>query len=332
MTTSFKYVTTLAGSSVVICLIAFCINIFFDPLWHINGNQLESLNYMFDERLSKTNQYVKQRSTHRYNCIIFGSSRTTLLNESLLDKTYQCFNFSFSGGRIKEFVAYAKWLKSRGENPTYIILGIDDFNFVQLDTDLNIPEFIKTDSEPPSIFKNYFSLDALDMSFRLFTKNENDPRIYDHEFLGTVIQNPPTYHPTISTHQEILYPHVVNDYQELREIFPDSVFIGYIPPISSWITASKSQEELVFILRSVYTISSFFDVMYDFSIPSAVTSNPDNTFDGSHYFPIIQKEIVKRINGQSMEFGLSVKTLSKETYIQTYQTKVREFHKTLNRS
>ena len=330
MTQSMKYLTLLLCNSMAICLTAFGINMFFDPLWYVNGNQLEGLNYMFDERLSKTNQYVKRRSSHDYNCMIFGSSRTTLLNESRLDEPYRCFNFSFSGGRIKEFVAYAKWLKNRGENPDFIILGIDDFNFVQLEEELNIPDFIKTNSDPPSIFYNYFSLDALSMSIRLASHAEYNPKIYDQEFLGTVQQDPPKYHPTLTTNQQTIQKHVVNDYQELREIFPHATFIGYIPPISSWITASKSQEELDFFLHSVYTMSNFFDKIYDFSIPNAVTSGPENTYDGSHYFPFIQNKIAKSINGEPMEFGIQVKNFPEEAYTEIYQEKVRQFLASLN--
>ena len=156
MTEHIRYFALLVGSSIGLCLIVFCINVFFDPLWYITGNQLEDLNYMFNERLSKTNQFIKRRSPQTYNCIIFGSSRTILLNESRLEAPYRCFNFSFSGGRIQEFVAFAKWLKKRGEQPEYVILGIDDFNFVELDTEHNIPKFVTHHSDPPNIFYSYF--------------------------------------------------------------------------------------------------------------------------------------------------------------------------------
>ena len=303
----------------------FCINLLFDPLWYRSGNQLEGLNYMFDERLSKTNQYLKRHSSHDYNCIIFGSSRTTLLNESLLSDPYRCFNFSFSGGRIQEFLAYAKWLKNKGLNPDFVILGIDDFNFFQSSKELNIPDFVKNNSEPPSIFFSYFSLDALDMSFRLFLHAGSDPRIYDKEFLGDVVKSPPKYRPTLRKKKQTHPRHAVHDYQDLREVFPHSVFIGYIPPVSSWVTASKSQEELAFFLQSVFTISSFLDAMYDFSIPSDVTKNPENTFDGSHYFPFIQRKITKSLNDGEMEFGLDVKKFSRKGYIQSYHEQVKKF-------
>ena len=330
MTQSRKYLTVLFGCAITICLAVFGVNLFFDPLWYNNGNQLDGLNYMFNERLSKTNQYLKRASSHDYNCIIFGSSRTTLFNESLLDSRYRCYNFSFSGGRIEEFIAWAKWLKNKGENPKYVILGIDDFNFVELDTELNIPDFIKYHTNPPNIFYSYFSLDALDMSFRLLTHDRYNPKIYDQDFLGAVIQDPPRYRPRLMTSPHTLHKPVVNEYQQIRKVFPQSILIGYIPPISSWITASKSQEELNFFLHSVYTMSSFFHVLYDFSIPSEVTNNPENTYDGSHYFPYIQNAIVKAINDEPMAFGIQVKNYPREDYINAYKSESSKFLATLN--
>ena len=330
MKPSLQYLIIIFLSALVVAILVFCINLFFDPLWYHEGNQLEELNYMFNERLSKTNQYLKRQPTTSFNCFIFGSSRTTLLNESLLDEPYHCFNFSFSGGRIQEFVAYAKWLKHRGEDPKYIILGIDDFNFVELDTEINIPDFIKHHTNPPSIFFNYFSIDALDMSFRLFVHSENDPKIYNGQFLGVVIPNPPRYHPKIFSTPHTMRKGAIGDYQELRMIYPTSVFIGYIPPISSWITASKSQEELNFFLNSVYTMSSFFHVLYDFSIPSEVTNNPENTYDGSHYFPYIQNAIVKSINNEPMAFGIQVNNIPREDYIDAYKIELSKFRASLD--
>ncbi len=325
MTQSRKYLTVLLGCAITLCLGVFGINLFFDPLWYRNGNQLDGVNYMFNERFSKTNQYLRRAASHNYNCIIFGSSRTTLFNESLLDSRYRCYNFSFSGGRIEEFIAWAKWLKNKGENPKYVILGIDDFNFVELDSELNIPDFIKYHTKPPNIFYSYFSLDAFDMSFRLLTHDRYNPKIYDRDFFGTVIQDPPHYRPRLLTFEHTLHKPVVDEYRQIRKIFPQSILIGYIPPISSWITASKSQEELNFFLHSVYTMSSFFHVFYDFSIPSEVTNNQKNTYDGSHYFPFIQSKMVQSINIGQMAFGIDVKKFSRETYIQSYSTAVEKF-------
>ncbi len=325
-----QYLFILFSSSIIICTTVFSINLFFDPLWYENGNQLEPVNYMFNERLSKTNQYLKQRKTRDYNCIIFGSSRTTLFNESLLDEPYRCFNFSFSAGRIKEFIAFAKWIKNKAEDPQYVILGIDDFNFVNLDEPLNIPDFIKTQSNPPNIYYSYLSLDALKMSMKLWFHSKDDPRIYDREFIGTVASNPPQYQPILHETAVKLRPQAIQDYKELRSLFPHSIFLGYVPPISAWITVSKSQKEIDSFLNAVYTISEFVDDLYDFSVPSDVTANPRATYDGSHYFPKTNNEIVRRITGKTIDFGIRVNKLSKPTYIEHYQSQIDQFYALLN--
>ena len=77
-------------------------------------------------------------------------------------------------------------------------------------------------------------------------------------------------------------------------------------------------------------MSSFFDAIYDFSIPSEVTGNPDNTYDVSHYFPFIQNEIAKSINGEPMIFGFQIKKNSRKTYAKVYREKVRQFRESLN--
>jgi hypothetical protein len=69
--------------------------------------------------------------------------------------------------------------------------------------------------------------------------------------------------------------------------------------------------------------------MYDFSIPSEVTSNPENTFDGSHFFPFIQSKITKLLNDEGMEFGINVKGFSREAYIQSYRNQVQNFQSSL---
>ena len=104
----------------------FLFNIFVDPLWYWKGNQLTQINLPSNERLSKINLFLQQPDN--YNCFIFGSSRTTLLNQNEI-KGYNCFNFSFSSGNINEFIDYAEYLKHKGYSPELVILGVDGFNF-----------------------------------------------------------------------------------------------------------------------------------------------------------------------------------------------------------
>ena len=201
-----KYIIWLLCSALLLISVVFFINILFDPLWYINGNQIEHINYAFNERLSKSNQFLNKNPSHNYNCIIFGSSRTTLFNESLLSKNFNCFNFSFSAGRVAEFNAYANWLKKKGIIPKIVIIGIDDFNFSfgKKSKKLATLDFVSDNENPPNIFRSYISLDALKMSYRLYRNKSPNPKMYDENFIGTLVQKPPKYKPSLSKNKKTL--------------------------------------------------------------------------------------------------------------------------------
>ena len=102
------------------------INVLFDPLWYFGGNKLQDHNYAFNERLSKLNILKKGN----YNCLIFSSSRITFLKPSQLTNA-NCFNMSFSGRTIDEFIDFTKLIKSRFDiKADYLIVGVDGVNFL----------------------------------------------------------------------------------------------------------------------------------------------------------------------------------------------------------
>ena len=92
-------IITVAGISALAIL---TFNAILDPLWYLKGNLIHGENYSFDERLTKTNVFLEREE--QLDCVIFGSSRVTLLNETKI-KNNTCFNFAFSGGRVLEFIA-----------------------------------------------------------------------------------------------------------------------------------------------------------------------------------------------------------------------------------
>ena len=52
------YLTWALGSAVLIAGACFLINCLVDPLWYLRGNVLTGINYPFNERLSKINQFL----------------------------------------------------------------------------------------------------------------------------------------------------------------------------------------------------------------------------------------------------------------------------------
>ena len=313
----------LVGSS---CLGTFLINTLVDPLWHFNGNTIRDENYSFNERISKTNQYLK--NPEQYDCLIFGSSRTTLLNQELIDgKT--CFNFSFAAGRIEEFLAYAQWISKKGNTPDHVIVAIEYLNFKDLglnrSVENSLPPFIREDTYPPHFLQSYLSLESLWFSVKTLLSDSPRPRLYDGSFNGVIKENPPVYQPVISSSRATVKADADGPYQALAEIFSEADFVGYVPPLSPWIVASKSETEINNFLESVYRISRFVQPLYDFSAPQAITRDTDSTYDGSHYSLEVNQLIAESINKQAPTFGVRVDLMTREDYFQYYYDALATF-------
>ena len=74
-----RFLLVTGALSIAMLSLTLAINLLVDPLWHGAGNQLTHVNYAFNERLSKINLYLQRLG--QYDCLILGSSRTTLLDE-----------------------------------------------------------------------------------------------------------------------------------------------------------------------------------------------------------------------------------------------------------
>jgi hypothetical protein len=256
-----------------------------------------------------------------------------LLNEKLIEN-YQCFNFSFSGGYIREFNAFADYAHKMGSSPKLVIVGVDNFNN-QLDREVNVPDFVKTHSKPPNVIRTYLTLDSLEFSYRLLKQDPPHPRYYDREFVGKIFPDAPTYSPELKDRNVGGYSikaqnsegrlDTVRSYEKFRERFDSADIIGYVPPISAWRIASKDQEQLTDYLETVYAISRFISPLYDFSIPSDITMNPANTFDGSHYTVEINNLVLDRLNGKSTAFGIRVDEMTKDEYFEAFHLAIKDF-------
>ena len=122
MTRSRKRLVTFIGvllaTAGLIVTSCFAVNCLVDPLWYLRGNLLGDINYPFNERLSKLVRFLPRMAD--YDCIIFGTSRATLLPEEKA-KGYRCFNMAVSDGQASEYLLYADYLRARGFAPKLIM-------------------------------------------------------------------------------------------------------------------------------------------------------------------------------------------------------------------
>lgn len=310
-------------------------NLLVDPFWYKDGNKITKINLTFNERVTKTN-LLNREDASKYDCLILGSSRLTLLNTKAFKKN-NCFNYSFSAGTAEEFPVYAKYAKEVGVNAKTVYVGIDGFNFLPI---TKMSEF-KSEAKVPKtipIYNNYFfSIDALKLSFRAITTNANhinlndarEVRYYDQDFQGRVFSSAPKYEPKFvdkKTSEECDFSRV-KYYKQIRNVFPNAEIVGYVAPVSAWSTYNDVYAKglLNCQAQGIYNVSKNFNVTYDFSQPSEITTNPKHTYDGSHYYPYIHDQIAKVLEGEVSDKGIIVNKLTLEQYQQINNTKLKEF-------
>lgn len=316
-------VTALLGATLTL-------NVVIDPLWYFSGNRVFPENYAFNERLAKSNQLLKDPGA--YDCLIFGSSRTTLLDESLI-AGHNCFNYAFSGGRAGEFAVFARFARAFSVEPSMVIVGVDGKT---PESNHDIPEFVLALERPPAAWQTYLSIDVLKFTTRTLQRKSPFPRYYTGELRGSVLPNHPRYLPPknlgsgaasgpLSLQNGSLY-------LKIRAALPAATYVGYVPPISAWWIAEMDRSgDLDGYLDKLYATAQLFDRFYDFSVPSLITADPSRTYDGSHYMPDVNQTIAGILSGDPMSFGLSVHRLDRDTYRQQYKSAVRAFKRCLNR-
>lgn len=329
------YLQRLAALTIVFCGCALLLNLFVDPLWYWRGNQITGRNFPFNERLSRVNLLLQDPD--RYDCLIFGSSRVGLLDQTKI-AGHRCFTVTFSAGSVVEFVDYARYLKQLGLRPRLLIVGVDDYNFLPgLMQPPATPEFVRRHEAPPGILASYLSLGAMRLSLRTLLQQSDESRYYDAGFVGHVLESAPRFVPPrqlgdASEAAAAFEPHRARLYRRLRESFPEAAFWGYVPPISAWDVAEDryATGHLTRYLQAVWETAAWFDRFYDFSAPCPMTQRRDNTYDGSHYFPWVNAIVAERLQSGSQAspadgFGLPLHALSRAAYVEAFTSRVTDF-------
>ncbi|MBI1262534.1 MAG: hypothetical protein GC184_12520 [Rhizobiales bacterium] len=322
-----RYLLTLMATMLVGLGLAFAFNVSVDPLWYFQGNQWGSVNYAFNERVTKVNRFLPRQS--EYDCIIFGDSRITLLPEEKITG-HHCYNFAFSAGKGEEFLAYAKYLDARGFRPDLVIVGLSISEYRAHVGGPNIPGFISEQTDPLSYMSQYLSLDTLAYAYRtLFGKSPID-RVYDSNFHCHVASGATHYDPAVPIRDLKSGPFTglerIDLMDQMRLIFPNARFVGYTPPISAW--AIQAYDEMGWLddyTHALHRASSVFDAYYDFSVPSDITTNPVNTYDGTHYSEEANALIASAISTGDTGQALDLKDLSEEEMRAAYHARLTAY-------
>lgn len=337
-TLSFRaYLVWTATAAVLVCGLAFAFNALVDPLWHFGGNRLTGENPHFNERLSKVN--LLRRDPAHYDCIIFGSSRGTLMPGDAF-APYRCFNLSFASGQIEEFIAYADYLAVLGVQPKLVVVGVDGFNFMREGRDApSIPDFVRMRHAPPGVLHDYLSVGSLSLSWQAVTE-AGTPRYYDRNFDCVIRAGTPPFDPARFLGAEGLQradtrhrmsipfsPENARLYGELAGRFPQARVLAYVPPVSAWRIDDMDRVGILdSYIDALYATARHFPRMIDFSVPDPRTTRTDNTYDGSHYSVALNRDMAARLmSGGEPVWGADVTALARDVYQRRYRQALLAF-------
>lgn len=318
-----KYLKTYFAVVLTLLFTIGLINILVDPLWYFQGNQITGINPPWNERIAKTNLFLNHHQN--YDCLLLGTSRSTLFNTELLKQNH-CFNYSFSGGKIEEYVTYLTYLRNQGIQPEKIYIEIELSSFNRREE----PRIFDAVSDTLPAYRSYFfSGNVLQLSIRTLIQAYEFSRLYDQNFRGMLSDTIPDFEPEFSTESEPREcdPKRIEFLQKLREIFPEASFVGFAAPLSGWYVFNDSYVSglLDCQLAGIHQVASLFDQVYDFTVPSAITTRTDNTYDGNHYYPRVYRQVAKTLEGKPSDFGIYVNALSLSDYQALYWDRFNQF-------
>ena len=329
------YVAALGAVLGLALLGVFAVNTWIDPLWHFKGNRLGEISYRFEERNMKLNAFMKDPD--KYDCIILGASRTTLLDESALGEVGSCFNLAFSLGHVREFRIIAEYLAARGYTPERVIVGVDEVSFQpRAYTDgEKLPEYVLTQTRPKWPIEDYLGRTTLRFSFETLFNPPDFLRGYkrraDGSYEGILMPSSQTYNPQqhellTDQHFERLDAEMLAEFVSLRNVFPTAEYIGYVPPLSDWRSVRLDlTDNLEIFLDLKFEISKLFEGgFWDFSVPSELTADPSRTADGEHYDVAANAQIAACLSGERAQCGADVRSFERQAYRDATLVPVRE--------
>jgi len=329
-----RYLMALVLTCLLLGGTTLAVNALVDPLWYRGAQTGVARTFAYNDRYAKVNLFLADPG--RYDCVIFGSSKTMLLDATKLGRG-TCFNFAFPTGDIAEYLDYLRFLKHRGMDLRTIIVGVDSYVFTDRVLPNQAPDFVRRLDAPPPMLGAYISPDLLGFSVRrLLGLGAPSMLYYDRDFCVRLVEGM-RYEPdrllTVRTDDKWLplgpfSPRRSALFAELRRIWPGVRLIGHVPPVSAFYVAHKRLVgTLPQYLVAIHATARHFDEFYDFALPGPVTGNPANTVDGEHFVQAVNDRVARVLSTGRPDagFGLPLHGLDLEALIRRYRQDTGRF-------
>ncbi|MGR6837155.1 hypothetical protein [Syntrophomonas erecta] len=314
-------------------------NFLIDPLWNFNhAHQYNRIQLSFNERQQKTNRITF--GNRQYDSLIMGSSRITYINQYDF-KGYNAYNYALSNMLLGEYYDYARYAQNQnGRDFNYIILGLDFFatnKNLEVENSFESPDYYFAQAGQLGYrFKTLLSSDVLKYAWRDFDASRNNrEENYAYTRDNVKILNPipaaekkwrveanlkwyseSVYGPGYS------YGDVRSTLQKLKADHPHSQFVVFTTPISDPLfQVLVEQGKLPWYEQWLRDTVEVFGEVYNFMYPNSITTNLDNYYDASHFYPPVGTLIAHRLMDQAdpslpADFGVRVTAENLEEHLE----------------
>lgn len=303
-------------------------NWYIDPLWNFDhAHKYNSIQIGFDERQQKTGHLAFYPGS--YQTLLMGSSRITYINQADF-KDYNAYNYAINNMLLSEYREYADYAREmNGQDFSRIIIGLDFFASNENVQDLNEFEpprhYIEMVKAVGYRYKTLLSLDVLEYARKncdLSTNNIQQNFTYDRDNVKRLNHVSPEEKQVLiennldwygdKVYTGYKYGPVRATFASLREDHPHTKFIVFTTPVSGQLFSLMMEKGLYpqycqWITDSV----EVFGEIYNFMDLNSITTDIDNYYDASHFYPEIGAMIAARITGEGRDdlpadFGVKI--------------------------
>jgi len=324
------------------------INYLIDPHWSfLHQNSLNQIQTPFNERQQKTNR-VYFYGLERYDGILFGSSRTTFINQNDFSDM-NIYNYALDSIYPFEYRGYLNFAKKiHGRDFKYIIIGADFYNTKKPNNlKFENPSFYINNSKSLLYrYKMLFSIDSLIKSIENIESNiSKKPSIYYNrdniKFRPKVSEDERkiAYKKHLKVHLDgfIGAQYEKNmDYikilKELKKSNPNTKFIIFTSPISANLLVSmlKKGEKIDDFKTWLRDMINVFGEINHFMTINSITKNLQNYPDDDHFYPYIGKFLAHKISQKKItnipnDFGIVLNRDNIDDYLRSFEKELEKF-------
>ncbi len=329
------------------------LNFIVDPLWSFNhANKLNKIQLHFDERQQKTNN-VYFNGLDKYDGVLFGSSRTTFINQNDF-YNMNIYNYAIDSMFPFEFEEYLKLAKeSKGKEFKYIIIGADFYGskLRTIKRFENPSHYITNTKSPFYRYRMLLSIDAFKKSINNIKSNllKQPNQYYTRDNVKTrgkvsEKERVERYTKNLKRHTESFVgdkykknKEYINILKRLKKENPNTRFIVFTSPITADLLVSviKNGDKIEEFEQWLKEIIEVFGEVHHFMTINSITTNIQNYPDDDHLYPKYMKLLANKLSGKENsnipeDFGILLNNENIDNYMKDFKKQVTDYKNPLN--